>query len=107
LTCPVVEDGLHGNGVAALRGARGNTKESVLGVDGSQVTLLVESEPGDVVTNAGDVITFEGWPEHGQVGLATRGWESSANVTALFLALARPLDAHDEHVLGEPSLREI
>ena len=51
----VLEDGLHGHRVAAARGAWGDSEEAVLRVDRPQVPILVEPQPGDVVTDAGDI----------------------------------------------------
>lgn len=76
----VLEDGLHGNGVAGVGGARSYPEESVLGVDGSELAVVVEAHPGDVVADALDLVAGQAGGHHSQVSLAASRGESCRDV---------------------------
>ena len=59
-----MEDGLHGVGLRFETGARGDSEEAILGIDGSQLASLIKFHPGNVVTNQGliqDFLKGGGW----------------------------------------------
>lgn len=88
----VLEHRLHGDRVARRAGARRDTEEAVLGVDRPQHAVLVESHPGDVVTDALHLVTGEGGRHHRKVGLAAGGGEGGRDVALLALGVG---DADD------------
>ena len=76
----VFEDGGHGDGVALIAGAGRHTKEPILRVDRSQLTLVIRSEPGNVVTHHRHLEPLNLGTHHGQVGLAAGGGEGGSDV---------------------------
>ena len=93
--------GLHGIGVRLHAGARRDTEETGLGVDGVQAPVITESHPGDVIADCLDLPAGHGGLEHREVGLAAGGWERRRDVVDRLL---RRGQLQDEHVLGEPAL---
>ena len=65
----VLEDGLHGHGVAVVTRSRRDAEEPILGIDGSQIPVVIEPKPRDVIANTSDVVPGETGAQHGQVGL--------------------------------------
>src|SRR5699024_6673115 len=76
--------GLHRNRVRSIVGTRSNAEETIFWVH-SVKTVFAQVQPRDVVTNDLSGPTFKGWGNHGQVGLATSGWESTSDVVGLAL----------------------
>src|SRR5699024_4683240 len=76
-------------------------EEAGLGVDGPQSALVVETHPGDVVTDGLDLPSGDGRLEHGEVGLATGAREGRRDVVGLAPGWG---DLEDQHVFGEPAL---
>ena len=66
-----------------------------------QLTVLIESQPGDVISDNADTESGNARFQHGQIGLATCRGECCRNEMLCSLALTR--DAHDEHVLRHPT----
>ena len=58
-------------------------------------------EPGDVVAERPDPVAGQGRLHHGQVGLAAGAGQGGRDVGRLAAVV---LDAHDDHVLGQPAL---
>ena len=83
-------------------GAGGHAKVTGFGVDGVHLAVSVGLDPGDVVTNRGDLPAFKGFGghQHREVGLAAGAGESGRDV--VLLAFGRG-HAQDQHVLGQPA----
>jgi len=97
----VAVDGIHGRAVRVVRGARCHTKEATLGVDGSQLAVVGNMQPSNVVADAANRPAGQRRNQHGKVGLAACRWERSAHVVLFAL---RRRQAEDQHVLSEPAL---
>src|SRR5690606_13068096 len=68
----VAVERLHAVEVGVLVGARGDAEVAGFGVDGVQTAVLGGLDPGDVVTDGGDLpaLVALGRDQHGEVGLA-------------------------------------
>ncbi|GMR35871.1 hypothetical protein PMAYCL1PPCAC_06066 [Pristionchus mayeri] len=93
--------GGHSHRIGLLRSAGSDAEEASLGVDGVQTTVSAELHPCDVVSDAADLPSGQSWLEHREIRLATGRGEGSCDEVLL---QAGSSDAHDEHVLGHPSL---
>eukprot|EP00123_Amoebidium_parasiticum_P018928 comp24322_c2_seq4/m.45818 comp24322_c2_seq4/g.45818 ORF comp24322_c2_seq4/g.45818 comp24322_c2_seq4/m.45818 type:complete len:366 (+) comp24322_c2_seq4:1012-2109(+) len=105
--CHVGEDGVplhgaHGRLVAMVVGAGGDTEEAGLGVDGTELAVLADVHPGNVVTDTAHLPAGKGRDKHGQVGLAAGAGETGSHIVGLALG---GREAQDETVLGHPALR--
>ena len=85
----VLEDGRHRYRVALGAGARGHAKEAILGIDGSELPGLVRSEPGDVITDHGDLEPGQLRAHHSQVGLPARRGEGGCDVFFVTLEMEK------------------
>ncbi len=76
-------------------------KKPALRVDRAEPAVGADVQPGDVVAERPDLVAGQGRFQHGQVRLAAGGGEGRRDVRDLALGV---LDAHDDHVLGQPAL---
>ena len=101
----VAADGLHHAGVGLCVRSRGDAEKAGLGIDGPEPPVRVDSHPGDVVADSPDAVALLSQPfrrdKHGEVGLSAGAGKGGGDVLD---AAFRILHAHDEHVLGQPSL---
>jgi hypothetical protein len=72
-------------------------------VDGAQDTILIEVQPGDIVTQRPDLPAGQRVRryKHREIGLAACRREGAGDVVGLAVGT---LDAHEQHMLGEPAL---
>src|ERR1017187_2381315 len=79
-----------------------HAKESGLRIDGSQLSVLVGSNPCDVIAHRPYFPAFEPlWRNHhGEVGLAAGAWECRRDIGFLTLGI---LDSDNEHMLRHPT----
>ena len=89
-------------GVRLRVGPRRDAEEPGFGVDRAQHALRVLLDPGDVVADRGHLPAFQLFRrhQHGEVGLAAGAREGGAEIGPL---AGRRVDAHDQHMLGEPA----
>lgn len=83
----VAKDRLHGDRVALGGGARRDAKEPIFRIDGSELAVLVEAHPGDVVSNTFHLESRQAGGHHGQVGFATSRRKSCCDVTLFALRI--------------------
>ena len=76
----VLADGLDGDRVGAHGGAWGDAEEAVFRVDGVEAAIFADVQPGDVVADGLNFPAWQGWHEHGEVGLAAGAREGGADV---------------------------
>ena len=93
----------HAVGVGQGVGAWGDAKVTRLGVDGAQSAVRAGLDPGDVVTNGGDLPAWHtrGWNQHGEVGLAASAGEGGGHMVFFSFRVGH---AQNQHVLGQPTL---
>ncbi len=94
-------DRLHHIGVGLHRRPRRDAEVAGLGVDGPEPAVRADVEPGDVVAERPDPVAGQGRLHHGQVRLAAGAGQGGRDVGDVAAVV---LDAHDDHVLGQPSL---
>ena len=92
---------LHSVGIGVHAGAGSDAKESGLGVDGVEASVLAEAHPRDVVTDGLDGPAGHRRLQHGEVGLATCRGEGSGDVADVARGSG---ELEHEHVLGHPAL---
>src|SRR5699024_8887102 len=91
--------GLHRDWVGCVVGAWSNSEETVFWVNCVEA-VLAQLQPSDVVANNLSGPAWDGWGDHGEVGLATSRWECCCDVVRLALWVDQ---LQDEHVLSHPA----
>ena len=99
------EDGVRAHHLDAARvgggaGIRRHAEEAALRVDGAELALGVDVDPGDVVAERPRAVAGQLRDDHGEIGLAGRARHGPAEVGDAPLGV---LHAEDEHVLGHPA----
>src|SRR6185369_2347171 len=82
--------------------ARCNAEESCFRIDGMKDTVLVWTNPSNVVADGPDLPAIETirWNQHGEVGLAAGARERRGDIGLLAFWI---FDADNQHVLGHPT----
>ena len=97
----IAPQGMHRVGVGVKPGSGGHAKESRLGIDGVETTIIAKFHPADVVADGLGLPARDRGNEHGQVGLTACRRERRGDVLGLILRVGQ---FEDEHVLCEPAI---
>ena len=92
-------------GVGFRVGSGCDAEESILRIDGPQPSVFTDTEPGDVVSDAPDLVAHFRIElrrnKHGQICFSASGGEGCGKVAHLSLGV---FDAEDKHMLCHPAL---
>src|SRR5262249_37114467 len=98
----VARKGSHRVWIGLFGSAGSHSEETSLGIDGAEITVLIGTNPRDVVAHSPNFPAFEsfGRYKHREVGFAASTRKSRGDISFFSLGI---FNAEDEHVLGHPA----